>query len=855
MQQQMHKGSISRACLRLRDVPILRYQEASPIVEGLFAEAPAPVLLDTSECPPMPMSRDFVRGVVRSLDPTKAGGPSGMTVPHVRAAINNSEDTAEEFAKLIELIASGKLPPVPELLDSRLIPLQKGDSARPLSIGETIFRVAQQCALSMRPNAGTQLAPHQLGVGVKAGSQAVGQSVLAALEKDPDLVVVDSDAKNAFGSIDRGAVFAATKEREPAWLPLTQWMYGQPNRMWFDDAPPDAPPVWAHIGVQQGFPMGPSHHAFGAQATLERAAERHPDAPVLAFLDDCYTLGHADKCIQAVPEFWADCATIGLQDVPHKGMVYSRNAEAAARVAAALGYQDCSQSGIRVVGTPVGKDAWVRQECARDGASACELVDMVMELPGLPKQQQLLLLRKSVQQKLRHLPRTVAWQHVAVATKSVEDKVQDAVLGIMGVAADQVSEAAQLQMSLPMRHGGLDLPKQTPAKALAAYLACAAQSDAALQDAPQLLRIFEGVRGAQLEQQWGELVRAVDGVPDSDDFKEQSACLWKEAERAPTQQVIRDVMPRAQREVSRRHADAERERLMAMHDTEDPFSTAGAQAAARIRSCSGGAASAFLEALPTTHDLRIANSAMAWELRLRLGIQIMPLNNAGRRCACGAALRGAQDADHALVCDKQSGVRTLRHDNLNKVWCGVARCAGVASAVEPKLRMLQMQPGVRRHEEAREDARGDALLAMSDGMLVIDVNVVHAPAQKYVEGTVLRGSSSAVDGAAAAMAEDNKASEYRHDVDGGAYAWEPVVMESCGRLGKGAMRVLNRLALVAAESDGVEKHVFVQRAQQVLSVARVRGNALIWKGGLHAMAHGGGRCFQAGLARPTDDVG
>ena len=105
------------------------------------------------------------------------------------------------------------------------------------------------------------------------------------------------------------------------------------------------------------------------------------------------------------------------------------------------------------------------------------------------------------------------------------------------------------------------------------------------------------------------------------------------------------------------------------------------------------------------------------------------------------------------------------------------------------------------------------------------------------------------------MAEDNKASEYRHDVDGGAYAWEPVVMESCGRLGKGAMRVLNRLALVAAESDGVEKHVFVQREQQVLSVARVRSNTLIWKGGLHAMAHGGGRCFQAGLARPTDDVG
>jgi hypothetical protein len=52
--------------------------------------------------------------------------------------------------------------------------------------------------------------------------------------------------------------------------------------------------------------MEPSHYALGAalgaQATLERAAERHPDAPILNFLDDCFTLGRADDCIPAVPE-------------------------------------------------------------------------------------------------------------------------------------------------------------------------------------------------------------------------------------------------------------------------------------------------------------------------------------------------------------------------------------------------------------------------------------------------------------------------------------------------------------------------------------------------------------------------
>ena len=46
------------------------------------------------------------------------------------------------------------------------------------------------------------------------------------------------------------------------------------------------------------------------------------------------------------------------------------------------------------------------------------------------------------------------------------------------------------------------------------------------------------------------------------------------------------------------------------------------------------------------------------------------------------------------------------------------------------------------------------------------------------------------------------------------------------------MRVLNRLATIAAESDGVEKHVFVRRAQEALSVARVRCNGYVWKQGL-----------------------
>ena len=181
-----------------------------------------------------------------------------------------------------------------------------------------------------------------------------------------------------------------------------------------------------------------------------------------------------------------------------------------------------------------------------------------------------------------------------------------------------------------------------------------------LCEAAQPLQIFEGARSEQLQQLWSALVRAMDNVPDSDAFKDAAACLWTEEQRAPTEEVKEKTMPHAQRLVNRHQQDAECERLMAMFNIDDPHSLEGAQAAARIRSCSGGAVSAYLKVLPLAHKLRMVNFHLTWELQFRNGIQILPADNAGKRCPCGDMLRGMRDADHALICPKHSSLRTLR---------------------------------------------------------------------------------------------------------------------------------------------------------------------------------------------------
>ena len=158
----------------------------------------------------------------------------------------------------------------------------------------------------------------------------------------------------------------------------------------------------------------------------------------------------------------------------------------------------------------------------------------------------------------------------------------------------------------------------------------------------------------------------MDGVQDSDAFSDAAACLWTEEQRAPTEEVIEKTMPYAQRLVNRRQKDAQRKRLMAMFNIHDPHSLEGAQAAARIRSCSGGAASAYIEMLPLTHNLRMAHCHLTYGLRFRNGIQTLPADNAGKRCPCSDMLSGMRDADYALTCPKHRSLRTLRHDYLNK---------------------------------------------------------------------------------------------------------------------------------------------------------------------------------------------
>ena len=486
--------------------------------------------------------------------------------------------------------------------------------------------------------------------------------------------------------------------------------------------------------MRQGDPLGPLLFALMMHIALLALRDQHPDAPAVAFLDDCTIGALADPGVAAVRTFFAECEPLKLRPALRKCLTFSRTPENAAAAAEALGFEHRPE-GVVVVGTPIGSDAFVREHADSKAAKARELMGTMMDLP-LPAQDKMLLLRMSLSRKLAHLPRTVEWQLLDDAMTAHEAALHFAAQGIIGVERDGLGFVPLWQLGAPTRHGGLGLRVPNAQQGAAAFTSGAALAQDELQAGPEQLQPFAGPQGEHLRERWSELV---DSHPD----------VWDAELRDGSSTVIATVMPQAQRKLTRAQADADAEAMFERLEqrAEQPADAADAtstlQTLARLRSVSCRPASAFLDALPVAPTLRLSDRDFRSALQLRLGLLEVLSAAIGLTCGCKRKLCET-DAEHALLCKLLSGAITLRHDILVGFWCRAASRAGIASSKEPVLRQLQRQEHAARRRARGDGQRGDALFVLHEGVLVIHVSVVHPAAETYVQ------DAANTDGAAAA---------------------------------------------------------------------------------------------------------
>jgi hypothetical protein len=219
----------------------------------------------------------------------------------------------------------------------------------------------------------------------------------------------------------------------------------------------------------------------------------------------------------------------------------------------------------------------------------------------------------------------------------------------------------------------------------------------------------------------------------------------------------------------------------------------GKRARARLLSCACRPASVWLVTLPLSPALELKRGEVQTDLRHRPGLTMLPPNAPAVQYCCGAALCHT-DFNHAMRCSALAPQLTLRHDILNRIWLHTVHWAGITSALEPALRRL---PGLAAAagtsadgSPVRFEARNDVLLAMPQGIAIVDISVIHPTSLPTSLNTLPRGAAAA--GAAASHRDRQKQTAYAK-VEPNDYSFVPFSVEPPGRLGQPAMKLLHLL--------------------------------------------------------------
>ena len=176
----------------------------------------------------------------------------------------------------------------------------------------------------------------------------------------------------------------------------------------------------------------------------------------------------------------------------------------------------------------------------------------------------------------------------------------------------------------------------------------------------------------------------------------------------------------------------------------------------------------------------------------------------------------------------------MRHDQIHsKVQFGAA-AAGHSSSIEPHERHLKNlafgDPGYGK--------RGDFAVSTVDDLLNIDVTVVH-PASSS-----MRSRASREPGITAREAEKKKRRD--HGVGAVGHTFVPFAIETYGRLGVEAVKLLKDWAKTAGEADMMDRNSYLVWMKREISVSLIKGNARMFRRFVGLLTRGVGQRYLSG---------
>ena len=745
-----------------------------------------PILQPESNTPQMTFSQTQVYNSIKSFRKGSAPGPSGLRAEHLKVATksappNRTDKATSAITKLVNCMAGGKVPEevAVYLCGARLHAANKKDGGiRPIAVGNILRRLTSKCfSYAMSDRAATTLAPHQLGVGVRGGCEALAHTVRQVVEDKPDQWVLQVDLINAFNLVDRATAFQEVEKHFPDCLSWVLSSYGVQAELLFGDTV-----IHSCVGFHQGDPLASLLFSLDLQPIVEQIQHEVPDLDINAwYLDDGTLVGKKDDLRRAVdiiieqgPARGLYLSTATTAPLPKSTIWNPANTSTDNDDPLDRGIPRIQQAGIILLGTPVGSHHFI-QERIRDKIERVR--NITSQLPLLQDAQtEFVLLRSCLSlPKVMYVLRTTDPTHHQALWQEFDSITREALTRILGSPVDGLQWA---QAQLPVSMGGLGL-RAAEDHAPAAFATSLLSSQSIRQD---LLHTTEEDSSITIPPALLALLTT------------------KKGEEATTESL---------QGVSQKAASLEID-LHNHHLLTDHYTREGVQRdIARLASLGLPHAGDWLNVMPSPAlGLHIRSTEFSVSVRYRLGCKVF--RSAGQCPACPR--HSDQEGDHAISCGSE-GERIARHNHLRDALYHTA----VSAALAPTKEGRALLPGT--------DARpADVLISNWTGGkdTALDVTVVN-PLQ-----AAMVAQAATTPGHALTCA-------YKRKMQGTAAACRregmvfiPLPVETLGGWHDQAVQQVKKLGAALSRQTGQEESEAIRHLFQRLSVLLVKGNAALF---------------------------
>ena len=353
-------------------------------------------------------------------------------------------------------------PPLGAFMTATMTALQKKDGGvRGIATGTSFRRlVAKSLARQFSDEVESACSPFQFALSTRAGKDCVGHAIRAATDANFLCTVLSIDGVGAYDHVFRSSMMCKIWEVPGlrSLLPFMRSVYQHPSQYIWEDSEGRRHVIEQHEGGEQGDPLMPLLLSLAIHnALVEVQANLRDDEHLFAFLDDVYVLTSPERVrdvFNLLSEKLFNLAGIQL----HSGKTRTWNqAGVIPPNMQDVGEDVWSPNGVKVLGTPIGGEDFVRQASDSRLDEESRLWEAVSWVPDVQCGWQTLV--HCAGPRCHHLLRTVPpsqSRQCAVGHDAGMMRAMESVLG--GIPGDgQQQETAHRFASLPMRLGGLGI--------------------------------------------------------------------------------------------------------------------------------------------------------------------------------------------------------------------------------------------------------------------------------------------------------------------------------------------------------------------------------------------------------------